>query len=252
MLRFALSHFRTENRIPLFLKMLLVAGPNLGRVGAESPASRGCTAPDRGLDHDGSGHVRMQGAKILVDARCRERERVFVVGVHHLGSERLAGRRDGVRDVVLVDPGDGGPGFDGQVLRTEGEIVDLHHRLRRGGSFGHGGERSQQGKLKQAGEERRAQRRLFHCCASVFQPLSGASTIASRCWPGMKVILAMPSTVRSLSSSTFMGPGDGAAPGAGCGKAVERAVWKVTLPSTFSMIWWMWPLSTVTEPKRLR
>ena len=41
-------------------------------------------------------------------------------------------------------------------------------------------------------------------------------------------------------------------PGAGCGNAVERAVWKVTLPSTFCMIWWMWPLSTVTEPKRLR
>ena len=31
-------------------------------------------------------------------------------------------------------------------------------------------------------------------------------------------------------------PGDGAVPGAGCGKAVERAVWKVTLPSTFCMI----------------
>ena len=39
--------------------------------------------------------------------------------------------------------------------------------------------------------------------------------------------------VRSLSSGTFIGPADGAVPGAGCGKAVERAVWKVTLPSTF-------------------
>ena len=36
-----------------------------------------------------------------------------------------------------------------------------------------------------------------------------------------------------LSSGTFIGPGDGAVPGAGCGNAVERAVWKVTLPSTF-------------------
>src|ERR1700756_4979005 len=44
----------------------------------------------------------------------------------------------------------------------------------------------------------------------------------------------------------------GAVPGAGCGKAVERAVWNVTLPSTFCMIWWMWPLSTVTELKRFR
>ena len=40
--------------------------------------------------------------------------------------------------------------------------------------------------------------------------------------------------------------------GAGCGNAVERAVWKVTLPSTFCITWWIWPLSTVTEPKPLR
>jgi len=41
--------------------------------------------------------------------------------------------------------------------------------------------------------------------------------------------------LRSLSSATFIGPGEGAEPGAGCGNAVERAVWKVTLPSTFCM-----------------
>ena len=57
--------------------------------------------------------------------------------------------------------------------------------------------------------------------------------------------------LRSWSSGTFIGPGDGAVPGAGCGNAVERAVWKVTLPSTFCIIWWIWPLSTVTEPKLL-
>ena len=50
-------------------------------------------------------------------------------------------------------------------------------------------------------------------------------------------MLAMPSTLRSLASSTFIGPGEGAVPGAGCGKAVERAVWKVTLPSTFCITW---------------
>ena len=43
----------------------------------------------------------------------------------------------------------------------------------------------------------------------------------------------MPSMVRNLSSGTFIGPAEGAEPGAGCGNAVERAVWKVTLPSTF-------------------
>ena len=34
-------------------------------------------------------------------------------------------------------------------------------------------------------------------------------------------------------ASTFIGPGDGAAPGAGCGNAVDIAVWNVTFPSTF-------------------
>ena len=33
-----------------------------------------------------------------------------------------------------------------------------------------------------------------------------------------------PSTVRSTSAGTFIGPGDGAVPGAGCGNAVDIAV----------------------------
>src|SRR6185437_10707784 len=66
---------------------------------------------------------------------------------------------------------------------------------------------------------------------------SGVSTIASRCSFCLKVTLAMPSMARSRSAGTFIGPGDGALPGAGCGNAVERAVWKVMLPSTFCMIW---------------
>ncbi len=67
----------------------------------------------------------------------------------------------------------------------------------------------------------------------------------------LKLMLATPSMLRSLASSTFIGPGEGAAPGAGGGKAVDRAVWTVTLPSPFCITWWMWPLSTVTEPKPL-
>ena len=31
---------------------------------------------------------------------------------------------------------------------------------------------------------------------------------------------------------------------------MERAVWNVIWPSTFCTIWWIWPFSTVTEPKR--
>jgi hypothetical protein len=49
-----------------------------------------------------------------------------------------------------------------------------------------------------------------------------------------------------------MGPGDGADPGTGCGKAVDIAVWNVTFPFDLCITWWMCPLSTVTDPKRLR
>jgi hypothetical protein len=45
--------------------------------------------------------------------------------------------------------------------------------------------------------------------------------------------------LRSFSAGTFIGPGDGAVPGAGCGKAVDIALWKVTLPSAFWSTWWM-------------
>ena len=77
--------------------------------------------------------------------------------------------------------------------------------------------------------------------------------MARRCSFCLNVTLAMPSMLRSLSAGTsFIGPGEGAVPGAGCGNAVERAVWNVTLPSTFCIIWWIWPLRTVTEPKRCR
>ena len=43
----------------------------------------------------------------------------------------------------------------------------------------------------------------------------------------------MPRTLRSLSSATFIGPGALAGPGAGCGNAVDIAVWNVTFPSIF-------------------
>ena len=48
--------------------------------------------------------------------------------------------------------------------------------------------------------------------------------IPSRCCPRLKVTSVTPSSERSLSSATFIGPGEGAVPGAGCGKAVDMAV----------------------------
>src|SRR6202012_3058676 len=60
--------------------------------------------------------------------------------------------------------------------------------------------------------------------AVVLQPCNGVSMMARRSSPLLKLMLATPSMLRSLLSSTFIGPGEGALPGAGCGKAVERAV----------------------------
>ena len=82
-------------------------------------------------------------------------------------------------------------------------------------------------------------------------PESVASTTASALRPGMNVTSVMPSTLCSVSGATFIGPGAGAVPGVGCGNAVDIAVWNDTLPSTFCMIWWMCPFSTVTDPNRL-
>src|SRR5579863_3166267 len=76
------------------------------------------------------------------------------------------------------------------------------------------------------------------------------STTARCCGVGTNSTWRIPNTPRSFSAGTFMGPGEGAAPGAGCGKAVDIAVRNLTLPSTFCMVWWMCPLRTVTDPKR--
>ncbi len=52
----------------------------------------------------------------------------------------------------------------------------------------------------------------------------GLSMIARRCSPRTKFTSVIPSSDRSLSSGTFIGPGDGAVPGAGCGNPVDIAV----------------------------
>src|SRR6188508_2139270 len=88
------------------------------------------------------------------------------------------------------------------------------------------------------------------CMIEAFQLASVVSVTASGLLPKRTSTLVMPSTERSCSAGTVIGPGEGAVPGAGWGKAVERAVWKVMLPSTFCTIWWMCPFNTVTEPKR--
>src|SRR5437667_5925351 len=62
---------------------------------------------------------------------------------------------------------------------------------------------------------------------------SGTSVMAIGWWTSWQAIDARPSIFFSRSASTFIGPGDAAVPGAGCGNAVDIAVWNVTFPSTF-------------------
>ena len=51
--------------------------------------------------------------------------------------------------------------------------------------------------------------------------------------------VVIPSACASCAVGTCSGPGPAAVPASGWGYAVERAVWKVMLPSTFCTIWWM-------------
>ena len=71
----------------------------------------------------------MQGAEILITSGRRECERVCVIGVERFRPESTARCGDGVRDIVLVYPGDDRPGFHLQHLRIEGEIANFNLRL---------------------------------------------------------------------------------------------------------------------------
>ena len=96
--------------------------------------------------HDDFGrHHRVNGAVVGVAARRGEAEAELLIGVERLRGERTALARDGVRDVVVIDPGDLAATGDQQLARREGEVVDgdrrrvdvlrVHHLHRRGQGF---------------------------------------------------------------------------------------------------------------------
>src|SRR5262249_27577248 len=83
----------------------------------------------------------MDGAEILKLPGCREGEGEFVAGIEGVRLEQRVALDDGVRLVVVIDPGAGGADGTGQDRRREAEITDLD-RVRRGrGATAAGGER---------------------------------------------------------------------------------------------------------------
>src|SRR6516164_2583587 len=71
-----------------------------------------------------SRHLRVDGAKVAVNAGLGEGEAVSVGAVERLGVERTVDRAHRVGDVVVVGPGHGRASGDGHRLRPESEVVD--------------------------------------------------------------------------------------------------------------------------------
>src|ERR1700758_3411809 len=73
----------------------------------------------------------MQTAKIAVGSGLGEGERETVAGIERLGMELALGSNDDMGNVVLVAEDDCRPGFHGQLLWRESEIIDVHLHVRR-------------------------------------------------------------------------------------------------------------------------
>src|ERR1700691_1859192 len=199
------------------------------------------------LYDDLSHHLRMQPAEVAERAGTGERVGIRVVRIEWLRPEGLVIFDHGVGNVVVIDELDRRSHRDRQFPRPEREVVDRdnirilrvflcrerterHHRSDDGAQQ-HGNHQGAAGdKSSRCGAQMAIQ--IFHVQISD-QPASVLSTKASGLLPCSTVTVESPSMDRSWSEGTTIGPGEGALPGAGCGKAVDSAVWKVMLPSTF-------------------
>jgi len=68
----------------------------------------------------------MQRTEILISTGRREREGETVLCIEGLRLKEFGARRDGMRNVVIVEPGHRRASLHGDLLRSEGELVDLH------------------------------------------------------------------------------------------------------------------------------
>src|SRR3984957_4790159 len=192
---------------------------------------------------DFSDHVRMQTAEIIERTGRGERVGIRVVSVERLRAEGKFLLYHRVRNVVVIDELDRRSHSDRQFLRREREVVERDNVrvLRRDRAERQ--HRSDDGTQKDGNDQGATEDKSGRCGARMAiqilhvkisdQPASVLSTNASGLLPCTTATVESPSMERSWSAGTTIGPGEGALPGAGCGKAVDNAVWKVILPSTF-------------------
>src|SRR3974390_3901700 len=90
---------------------------------------RGSNTPGRSLDNNWPGHMRMQGAKVLVAARRRECERELVVGIERRRFKGLRGGSHRVGNVVVVAPHHGGTSLHRNLRRGTGEVGNLDRNV---------------------------------------------------------------------------------------------------------------------------
>jgi len=82
------------------------------------------------LDHDRPGHLRMNGAKIVVSAGSSHRDRELLIGVERgRFLKLLPNAHNGVRFFVPIDPSHLLSRLHGYGLRIEGEVFDLYSVL---------------------------------------------------------------------------------------------------------------------------
>jgi hypothetical protein len=74
-------------------------------------------------DDDLALHFRMRAAEIAIRSGFGEGERETVAGIERLGMKLALGSNDDMGNVVLVAEDDCRPGFHGQLLWRESEIV---------------------------------------------------------------------------------------------------------------------------------
>src|SRR5581483_2690920 len=77
------------------------------------------------LDHDRAGHHGMNFAVIRILPGLAKREGEVLIGVEDRRRELFFGAHDVMRDIILIDPGNGRAGFHSERFRSEREIVDF-------------------------------------------------------------------------------------------------------------------------------